>query len=177
MKKNFNIIKIINKSKYKKLIYLSIILLFLILFIIIMLNFFNKDDKAIYEYLNEQNKNIVVSNTQKEKPGTLVKISDKLLKEQCLNDICVKRVMIYYIGKDGRVEYQVTNKGKKKASGALKLVFDTNDSVYVVYNKLKKGETIKGVVTFTNSNFSNVNDYKLVEVKKDELKKLLNNKK
>ena len=83
----------------------------------------------------------------------------------------------HYIGKDGRIEYQVTNKGKKKVSGALRLEFDTKDSVYVIYDKLKKGETKKGVIAFTDSNFSNVNEYKLVEVNKRELKKILKNKK
>ena len=48
---------------------------------------------------------------------------------------------------------------------------------YVVYNKLKKGESRKGSIAFSKADYSNVYEYSLNKVKKDELKKMLKGKK
>lgn len=169
------ILNFINKNKYKKIIYIILVLIFLLL-LFILIYIFRDKDKYIYEYLDEQNKNIVVKDTIKEKTGTFIRSLDSLSKEHCINDICIKKVIIYYIGDEGRIEYEITNKSKKKVSGALKLEFDNDKTTYIIYNKLKKKETVKGTISFTGTDLSNVYNYKLYEVEKDELKKLLNKK-
>ena len=169
------ILDYINNNKNKKIIYILFVLLFLLL-LFLLIYIFRDKDKYIYKYLDEQNKNIVVTDTQKEKNGTFIRSLDSLLKEHCKNNICIKNLIIYYIGDEGRIEYEITNKSKKKASGALKLEFDNGQVTHIVYNKLKKKETVKGVISFTGTDFSNVYNYELFEVKKDELKKLLNKK-
>lgn len=177
MKNKLNkIFNIINKNKYSKFIFIGIGLLIIILLILLLVFFFKNDDSKMYEKLNEQNKNIVVSDTYKEKPGTLIRSLGSLREEHCKDDVCIKNVIIYYIKDEGRIEYEITNKSKKKVSGAFKLEFDNGNTTYVVYNKLKKKETRKGLISFTNTDYSNVYDYTLKKVKDDELKKLLNKK-
>ena len=169
--------KKINKKKYSKIIYIILGILVFILFLVVVITISKNKEKKLYEQLDKQNQNIVVSKEQKEKPGTFIRNLDTLVKEHCKNDICVKNVVIYYIKKDGRIEYEITNKSKKKVTGGFKLKFDNGSTVYIFFNKLKKNETSKGVISFTNADYSNVYDYKLVELKKDEIKKILNNKK
>lgn len=171
-----NVIKKINKSKYKIIIYISLVALVVLLISLLVIIVSKNKENKIYEKLNEQNKNIVVSEEYKEKPGTFIRRLDTLTKEHCKNNICIKNMKIYYIGTEGRIEYEITNKSKKKVSGAFKLKFDDGNTTYVIYNKLNKNDTVKGVISFTNTDFSNVYDYKMIALKKDELKKLLNKK-
>ncbi len=177
MKKKFEFINYINKSKYKKLIYIGLIILALSILILLLVFLFKNNDDYIYEQMDKNNSNIVVKNTYKEKPGTFIRTLPSLKSEHCIKDICIKNVVIYYIKEEGRIDYEIINKGKKKVTGALKLVFDNNKSTYVVYNKLKKDETRKGSISFSELDLSNVDDYSLKNVKESELKKLFNSKK
>lgn len=178
MKKKINkIIQYINKNKYKKIIYASFIVLVLIL-IILLISLFRKDnEKYIYEYYDKQNSNIIVSDIVQEKPGTFIRNLQSLKSEHCKNDICIKNVVIYYLKDEGRIDYEIVNKSKRKATGAFKLKFDNGNVTYVVYSKLKKGESRKGSVSFSKVDYSNVYEYSLKQVKKDELKKMLKEKK
>ena len=56
------------------------------------------------------------------------------------------------------------------------IYYRKNSSTYIVYTKLKKGESRKGVISFSNNDYSNVYDYTLNKLKDKELKKLLNSK-
>ena len=140
---------------------------------------FEEVDKKLLELkekLDKQNSNIVVSDVKKEIPGTYIRSLESLKKKHCLDDVCIKNIMIYYRKNSGRIEYEIVNNGKRKVSGAFKLKFDNGNSTYIVYTKLKKGESRKGVISFSNNDYSNVYDYTLNKLKDKELKKLLNSK-
>lgn len=176
MKKKIKIIELINKSKYKKIIYISLVLVLLAIVVLLLFLFLKDDEQALYDYYDEKNSNIVVSKTQKEKPGTLIRNIETLKEKHCKDDICISNVIIYYIKDEGRIEYKITNNSKKKASGAFKVKFDNDKVTYIVYSKLKKGESRDGVISFSGVDLSNVYDYSLKKLKDDELKKLLNSK-
>ena len=167
----------IKNNKNKKIIYVGLIIFVLILLIILLVTIFNNKEEKMYEQLDKDNANIVVSNEKVEKPGTFIRNIETLRKEHCKDDICINNMRIYYIKDNGRIEYEITNNSKKKVSGAFKLKFDNGITTYVIFNKLKKKETREGVITFNSTDFSNVYDYSLIKVKDDELKKLLNSKK
>ena len=171
------ILDYIKNNKYKKIIYVGLILLAILLVILLFSLIFGNKEEKILKDLDEKNKNIVVSKTKKEKPGTLIRNLDSLRKEHCKDDICVKNVIVYYIKNQGRIEYEITNNSKKKVTGAFKIKFDNDKSSYIIFNKLKKNETRQGVISFTNLDLSNIYDYSLTRVKDDELKKLVNSKK
>lgn len=171
------LVEMINKSKYKKLICLGLIILTVVLFVFILSVLFKKEKYNVYDYYDKSNENIVVSKDHKEKPGTLIRSTETLKKEHCKDDLCIKNIIIYYIKDEGRIEYEITNKGKRKATGALKLKFDNGNKIFIVYNKLKKNEIKKGVISFSKNDFSNVYDYTLSFASKKELDKLLGNKK
>ena len=171
------ILDILKNDKYKKLIYIGIIILAVIVLILLLSLLFKDNEKYIYDYYDKQNSNIVVSNTYKEKPGTFIRSLNSLKEEHCKEDICIKNMVIYYIKDEGRIEYEIINNSKKKATGAFKLKFDNDNVTYVVYSKLKKGESRKGIISFSEADYSNVYDYSLKKVKEDEYKKLFNSKK
>lgn len=177
MKKKIKLIEMIKNSKYKKLIYVGLIILGIVLLILLLSLLFKDDEQYIYDYYDKQNSNIVVSKTYKEKPGTFIRSINTLKEEHCKDEICIKNMVIYYIKKEGRIEYEIINNSKKKVSGAFKLKFDNDNTTYVVYSKLKKGESRKGVISFSEADYSNVYDYSLKKLKDAELKKLLNSKK
>ncbi|MBQ8534086.1 MAG: hypothetical protein IJ463_00185 [Bacilli bacterium] len=175
MKKNLKVFNKIKNSKYNKLIYIGLILVVIIIIFLISL-LFKDSKKELYEKLDKQNSNIVVSDVKKEIPGTHIRSLESLKKKHCLDDVCIKNIMIYYRKNSGRIEYEIVNNGKRKVSGAFKLKFDNGNSTYIVYTKLKKGESRKGVISFSNNDYSNVYDYTLNKLKDKELKKLLNSK-
>ena len=172
-----NILDYIINNKYKKIIYVGLILLAILLVILLFSLIFGNKEEKILKDLDEKNKNIVVSKTKKEKPGTLIRNLDSLRKEHCKDDICVKNVIVYYIKNQGRIEYEITNNSKKKVTGAFKIKFDNGKSSYIIFNKLKKNETRQGVISFTDLDLSNIYDYSLTRLKDDEFKKLVNSKK
>lgn len=174
MKKIFNLI---NNSKYKKIIYIGLIFVVLIIFILLIALLFKDDEELIYDYYDKQNSNIVVTKDYKEIPGTFIRSIDTLKKEHCKDDVCISNVEIYYRKTQGRIEYEITNKSKKKVTGAFKLKFDNGNVTYIVYSKLKKGETRKGNISFSEVDYSNVYDYSIKKLNDKELKNLLNSKK
>lgn len=173
MKKILNLIK---NSKYKKFIFIGLIFVVLIIFILLITFLFRDKEELIYDYYDKQNSNIVVSKDNKEIPGTFIRSIETLKKEHCKDDICISNVQIFYRKNQGRIEYEITNKSKKKVTGAFKLKFDNGKVTYVVFSKLKKGETRKGTISYTDTDYSNVYDYSIKKLSDKELKKLLNSK-
>lgn len=173
MKKILNSIK---KSKYKKLIFIGLIFVVLIIFILLVLLLFRDEEKIIYDYYDKQNSNIVVSKDYKEIPGTFIRNIDTLKKEHCVEDICISNMKIFYRKNQGRIEYEITNKSKKKVTGAIKLKFDNDNVTYIVFSKLKKGETRNGIISYNDADYSNVYNYSLKKLNDKEFKKLLNSK-
>ena len=93
-----------------------------------------------------------------------VKVSNHTLnKEQCVEDICVRNVVINCYSDKGGIEYQITNKGKEKKTGYLKMEFD-NFTATIVYQDLEKGKYVDG--------YSGYSGYDLRKVKSYRLKKL-----
>lgn len=173
MKKILNSIK---KSKYKKLIFIGLIFVVLIIFILLVLLLFRDEEKIIYDYYDKQNSNIVVSKDYKEIPGTFIRNIDTLKKEHCVEDICISNMKIFYRKNQGRIEYEITNKSKKKVTGAIKLKFDNDNVTYILFSKLKKGETRNGTISYNDADYSNVYNYSLKKLNDKEFKKLLNSK-
>ena len=83
---------------------------------------------------------------------------------------------IFYRKNQGRIEYEITNKSKKKVTGAIKLKFDNDNVTYIVFSKLKKGETRNGIISYNDADYSNVYNYSLKKLNDKEFKKLLNSK-
>ena len=54
---------------------------------------------------------------------------------------------------------------------------EKKEMITIIEGKLKKGESRKGSVSFSKVDYSNVYEYSLKQVKKDELKKMLKEKK
>lgn len=105
-------------------------------------------------------------------PGTITYKNDSLGAKHCLNDICIENATFYYNDEVGRVEYNITNTSKKKASGYLKMVFD-NQSLIVIYKDLKPNKTVKSESQYMGIEIRDKNDYKLKELTKEEISKLI----
>ena len=105
-------------------------------------------------------------------PGTITYKNNSLAAEHCLNKICISDAVFYYNDEVGRVEYNITNTSKKKKSGYLKMVFD-NQSLIVIYKDLKPNETIKSESQYMGIEIRDKNDYKLHELTKEEISKLV----
>lgn len=170
------ILDLIKKSKYKKLIFIGLVFIVLVIFILLIALLFKDEEELIYDYYDKQNSNIVVSKDYKEIPGTFIRSIDSLNKKHCKDDICISNMKIFYRKNQGRIEYEITNNSKKKVSGAFKLKFDNGNVTYIVFSKLNKGESRKGVISYSETDYSNVYDYSLKRLSDSELKKLLNSK-
>ena len=151
-----------NKFKINRkflIIVLSICLVVLIS-IIILFVFKNKGNNK------KETSNYNINEKEEELPGTKVYDDKKNLSEHCLDDICVKNAILYYIDStdSGRVEYTVVNKGKTISSGKLQMVFD-NTTIAIIYDDLGPGSSINTSTQFSNKKISNVNDYELKRIK------------
>ena len=103
-----------------------------------------------------------------------VTISNRALKkEQCVNDICVKKVVVTCYPDRGSITYKITNKGKEKVSGYLKLEFE-NFTGYLVYNDLKPGKTTDGYVGYSGYDLRNVKEYKLKKLSNSDYSAFVN---
>lgn len=173
MKRILNSIK---KSKFKKIIFIGLVFVVLIILVLFIALLFRDEEKIIYDYYDKQNSNIVVTKGYKELPGTFIRNIDTLKKEHCKDDICISNMQIFYRKNSGRIEYEITNNSKKKVTGAFKIKFDNGNITYIVFSKLKKGETRKGIISYTDADYSNVYDYSLKKLNDKEFKKLLNSK-
>lgn len=119
---------------------------------------------------NDGYNNYVISDKISELDGTTVVKSDELSREHCLDDICVKDVVVYN-NNDGRIEYVIVNNGSKETSGILKMNFG-DISAYVAYSALQPGQSVKSLTVFHMQDYSNVKDYKLEKLTDDELSKI-----
>lgn len=105
-------------------------------------------------------------------PGSTTYKNDLLSSKHCLNNICISDATFYYNDEVGKVEYTITNTSKKKVSGYLKMVFN-EQSLLIVYNDLKPNKTIKSESQYVGIEIKDKSDYKLEELTKEELSKII----
>lgn len=149
--------KIINNKKTLLIIIISILIIILIA--IILKNSFTKK--------KENPTSMKISDKVVELDGTKKYESDSFSKEHCIQDICLYDVTVYSASNIGRVEYIIENKSSEVKSGYLKLYFG-DKLVFISYSKLEPNKSMRGSTQFTGD-FSNVNDYTLAEMTKDEI--------
>lgn len=150
--------------KNKKVIALLIVVI-LIIILVVSISFFHKKDesklpKPAYGFTG----NVV------EEEGTFIRDIDSLKKSHCVDNICVKNLMIYYKNKNGRIEIEIVNNNKRSANGKLTIKFD-NDVKYNIEYDLKGKETIKTSIQYDGDDLSNVYDYTLKKAVSDSKKK------
>lgn len=155
-----------NKSR-KILIYIIIAIL-LILFSIMIIFVIKPSKKHKDSWENRYN----FSKEVVELPGTKKYTNDEIKKAHCVNNICVEDVLIYYADEGGRIEYRVTNKSSKTASGYLKIVYDKHEFV-VIYKDLKPNDSINSISEFKGIKIGENENYTLKKLSKEEIKKII----
>ena len=105
-------------------------------------------------------------------PNTVTYKSDELSSEHCLNKICISDAVFYYNDEIGRVEYNITNKSKKKVSGYLKMVFK-EQSLIVAYKDLRPNDTIKSSSQYMGIKIEDTSDYELKKLTEKEIKEII----
>ena len=93
-------------------------------------------------------------------PNRVVVSNKNLNKEQCVGNICIRNLKITCYEDRGNITYTIRNRGGKKASGYLKLVFD-NYTGYVIYDNLKSGKSVEGMTGYSGYDLRKIKTYKL----------------
>ena len=153
--------KIIKNKKY--LVASGVVIVFLLF--LLCFAFFGSNVKTEKGYNKYK-----ISSKHKEIPGTDIINSDTLTSEHCLNDICVSNLVIYN-NSFGRMEYKVTNKGSKEATGYLKINFGEK-SIIIYYQNIAPNKSVNSYSQFSGEDYSGVIDYSLEELTKEEKDKI-----
>lgn len=151
-----------NKSKKKNAIIVVIIILVVLLIIGLIVKWYTS---RVVEDPNFEGVTILPGIPNDPNRSTIS--NWKLKKEQCIDDICVKNVKITCYDDRGNITYVVTNKGKEKASGYLKLVFE-NYSAIIVYKDIEPGKSSDGFTGYSGYDLRKVNNYKLEKLKNND---------
>lgn len=97
--------------------------------------------------------------------------SKKLSKEHCLNDICIKDLVIYYTDESNNIELKVVNKGKKPATGYLKIVFGEK-AMTVAYNSLDKKKSSPYTIQLGKEKLPDISDFTVRKLTSGEMSKI-----
>lgn len=144
-----------NSDKKKKIILITIVLLVSILLIIIGALVGRNDDKDLSNYPE----------------GTKLITNSKLQKEKCIDNICISDLHIYYVSKEGSVEFTLENKEDKKTSGYYKIVLGNEQLiVYYEFNGKEKYESKAG---YSDVDLSKAKDYKFEKLSKEDEKNIV----
>ena len=155
-------------NKRKNAIIVGPILVLAFLFLIVGIVYFGKKD-GNNEPLNSQYR---ISDNHVEYPGSETIKSDKLTQEHCLDNICVKDVVIYQAENEGRIEYTIVNKGSSEASDILKLNFG-DTFTYITFTILQPGRSVSSRTIFRDGDYTNVDDYTLEYLTAEEKEKIV----
>lgn len=113
-----------------------------------------------------------ISDYEVELPDTIVTKNDKLTKGHCLDDICVKDVVIYDANGEGRIEYTIVNNGSEKATDILKLNFG-DSFTYVAFTDLSSNNSVRSKTIYKVGNYKNIEDFKIERLTEEELGKIV----
>ncbi len=97
--------------------------------------------------------------------------NETLAREHCVDDICVKDLVIYYTKSANNIEFNLFNKGKKKATGYLKIVFD-DKAMTVAYNSLESNKSSPYTIQLGKEKLEDTSDFIVRELTGQELEKL-----
>ena len=147
------------KKNKKWILFIILIVLFIVL---IILAFFNHGKKES----DDEGKIKILSGVYND-PDCVTITNQSLKKEQCINDLCVRNVVLNSYPNKGSITYKITNKSNKELSGYLKLVFDSY-TAYIVYDKLGAGKTEDGYVGYSGFDLRNEKEYKLQKLTDSE---------
>ena len=86
--------------------------------------------------------------------------NSSLTKEQCVDKICVSKLEVNAFPNKGYVIYTIKNKGKKKTTGGLKMIFNDDYVLYATYD-LKAGESTDGYMNYSDHDLTNIESYTL----------------
>jgi len=112
-----------------------------------------------------------VSDTVVELDGTKIIKNQQLTDGHCLDDICVKDLVVYDLNGEGRIEYTISNNGSSEASDFLKLNFG-NSYIYIHYSALQPGRSVKSRTIYRSGDFTNINDFTIEKLTAEELNKI-----
>lgn len=144
-----------NGDKKKKIILITIVLLVSILLIIIGALVGRKDDKDLSNYPE----------------GTKLITNSRLQKEKCIDNICISDLHVYYVSKEGSVEFMLENKKDVKTSGYYKIVLG-NEQLIVYYKFAGKGK-YKSKAAYSDIDLSKAKDYKFEKLTKEDEKTIV----
>ncbi len=139
-------------DKKKKIIFITIVLVVSILLIIIGFLVGKKDDKNLSNYPE----------------GTKLITNSKLQKEKCIDNICISDLHIYYVSKEGSVEFMLENKKDVKTSGYYKIVL--GDEQLIVYYEFDGKGKYKSRASYDGEDLSKARDYKFEKLTKEDEK-------
>ena len=167
--------KICNFIKSKKIISLIIIIILLLLVLSLVYFLGKKDTNKGQELIDgkyiKSGEYYFDTSANAYDPNILIRTSDAIKKEHCLDNICLSDVVIKYTREnEGYVQSTVTNKSKSKQSGYVKMDFGDDLILLVSYN-LKPNESDTSYSIYNSLDLNNVVDYKLIKVSESEEKK------
>ena len=144
----------------KRKIAIVVVSILLIVFILIILLFISpKDELNLDDYPSSK---VYIIRGQKN-PDEKTVTNKNLKKEQCVNNICVKNVIITINGNISQITYKITNKGDEPSFGYLKMVFNGDDKQFLIYD-LQAGETKDGQIGVHGRDLSKYKKYELQEL-------------
>ena len=144
-----------NGDKKKKIILITIFLLVSILLIIIGALVGRKDDKDLSNYPE----------------GTKLITNSRLQKEKCIDNICISDLHVYYVSKEGSVEFMLENKKDVKTSGYYKIVL--GDEQLIVYYEFDGKDKYKSKAGYSGIDLSKAKDYKFEKLTKEDEKTIV----
>ena len=144
-----------NGDKKKKIILITIVLLVSILLIIIGALVGRKDDKDLSNYPE----------------GTKLITNSRLQKEKCIDNICISDLHVYYVSKEGSVEFMLENKTDVKASGYYKIVLGNEQ--LIVYYEFDGNDKYKSKAGYSDIDLSKAKDYKFEKLTKEDEKTIV----
>lgn len=154
------------KNKAVLPIVLISIVLVAVMLVLIFSNITKKKDGDSKKSKSNEQTSVFFNNPYKDAK----KITNKTLsKEHCLDDICVKNLTIYYTKESNNIELTLVNKGKKAATGYLKVVFG-NKAMTVFYDSLKKESPY--TIQLGKEELSETSDFTVRELTNEELAKI-----
>ncbi len=154
------------KSKTLLPIVLIAVVLVAVVLVLIASVILKKDDEDIRKKSGKQT-SVFINDPYK----NATKITNsKLAKEHCVNDICVKDLVIYYTDTVNNIEFDLINKGKEKATGYLKVVFGDKEMT-VSYDALESKRPSPYTIQLGKEKLATTEDFSVRELTSEELAK------
>ena len=152
-------------NKLKKIILISVPLSLLLLLIGGILLLFNKT----INLTGTNNKKAYLTGT---------KITNTNLDaEQCINNVCISNVVVYWYKDQGKIEYDINNKNATQTPAYFKLVFKNNVEIPIFNNEIAENSKINsfsqylGEIKNAENTFQSYTLKKMTELEYSEIRK------